>query len=38
MRKRKKKKEAARLEDAVKLPQDVVYGALIVTLTGNREA
>lgn len=38
MRKRKKKKEAARSEDAVKLPQDVVYGALIVTLTGNREA
>ena len=39
MRKRKKKKEEKRgLGDALKLPEDVVFGALIVTLTGNQEA
>ena len=38
MRRRKKKKEAGIKENPVKLPEDVVYGALIITLTGNREA
>ena len=38
MRRRRKKTETVQKEEPVKLPKDVVYGALIVTLTGNREA
>lgn len=38
MKRRRRKKEAKAKENPVKLPEDVVYGALIITLTGNREA
>jgi sporulation protein YqfC len=34
----RKKKSEQHLDEAVKLPKDVVYGSLIVTLTGNQEA
>ncbi|MCI5595534.1 MAG: YabP/YqfC family sporulation protein [Lachnospiraceae bacterium] len=38
MKKWKKKKKACPREEPVNLPQDVVYGALILTLTGHQEA
>lgn len=38
MKKWKKKKKACPREDPIHLPQDVVYGALILTLTGHQEA
>ncbi|MDO4555182.1 MAG: YabP/YqfC family sporulation protein [Lachnospiraceae bacterium] len=38
MRRPKKKKDPAPKEDPIRLPKDVVCGALIVTLTGNQEA